>query len=142
MIQRIQSIFLLLAGIAFFALFGLPLASSNVKAGFFADTIFNVQDHVALMVLAALGGILSIATIFLFKNRPLQIKLGYLIIVLGIAIPVVASILALGTDDVKQETIRLSLGVGAPILAIIFGILAIRFIGKDNKLVRSMDRLR
>ena len=145
MIQRIQSIFLLLAAAAFFSLFGLDFASSNAEvSGFLSDKAFDIQDHIALTILAALGGALALLTIFLFNNRQLQIKLGYGVILLAIALPIVAVALFYGQFNALPTNIKLTYGIGlaAPILALIFTGLANRFINKDEKLVRSMDRLR
>lgn len=145
MIQRIQSIFLLLASVGFFLFFVFPFASSSKPMeNFFSDKIFNIQDHVALMIIAIIGGVLALVNVFLFKNRPLQIRIGYMIISLGIILPILAAILMLnegepvniGTDVNDQA------GLYLPLLIILFGGLAIRFIKKDNKLVKSMDRLR
>jgi len=145
MIQRIQTIFLLLAALAFFSLFGLDFLSSNVDTKYFLeDKFFDIQDHIALTVLAALGGALALATIFLFKNRPLQMRFGYLVMLLSIALPAVAAILFYQEWSGISNTAKLTLqlGLAAPPLALVFSILANRFIRKDEKLVKSMDRLR
>ena len=145
MIQRIQTIFLLLAALAFFSLFGLDFASSNAEhAGFLSDKAFDIQDHIALTVLAGLGGVLALVTIFLFNNRKLQLRLGYGVILLAIALPVVAIALFYGQFNALPSGVKLTYGIGlaAPVLSLIFGVLANRFINKDEKLVRSMDRLR
>jgi len=145
MIQRIQTIFLALAAVAFFSLFGLDFASSSAEhAGFLSDKAFDIQDHIALTVLAALGGILALATIFLFNNRKLQIKLGYGVILLAIALPLAAAALFYGEFSTLPANVKLTYGIGlaAPILALVFTGLANRFINKDEKLVKSMDRLR
>jgi len=145
MIQRIQTIFLLLAALAFFSLFGLDFLSSNINTQqFLADKSFDIQDHIALTVLAALGGVLALATIFLFENRSLQMRFGYLVMLLSIALPAVAAILFYQEWSGISNTAKLTLqlGLAAPALSLIFSILANRFIRKDEKLVKSMDRLR
>ncbi len=145
MIQRIQSIFLLLSGGTFFAQFGLPFATSETAGGnYLSDAVYNIQDHTALLVLAILGGALALGAIFLFKNRPLQMRLSYLVIVLSIILPVAAAMLFLQAGNSLDGSSGINDGFGLymPILGIIFTILAIRFIKKDDNLVRSMDRLR
>lgn len=145
MIQRIQSIFLFLASAAFFGLFAFPFATSTKPMkNFFSDMVYNVQDHVALLVIVGLTGLLSLVNIFLFKNRPLQIRIGYLIISLGILIPIVAALLMMndGTPVKPSAEVNDGFGLYLPFIGIIFSILAVRFIKKDNKLVKSMDRLR
>lgn len=145
MIQRIQTIFLFLAALAFAALFQFPFAISDVaNSGFLADKDFDIYDNEVLMILAGLGGLIAFVAIFLFKNRPLQIRLSYLVIILGVLLLVVASVLFYNEATVvfEKSQINDSLGLYMPVLGLIFGFLAARFIGKDEKIVRSADRLR
>ena len=74
MIQRIQTIFLLLASGASLGLFGLPFASGSDTAQneLLADGAFALNDHIGLMAAFAVAGALTLAAIFLFKNRGLQ----------------------------------------------------------------------
>jgi len=146
MIQRIQSIFLLLASGSLFSLFGIPFASSNqADSNLFADKVYNIFDNPILMTLAVLGGVIALVNIFLFKNRSLQLRLDYLVITLSLILPILAMFLVFQSGEVAGPEIEISenyLGLGLPILAIVFAILANRFISKDQKLVKSMDRLR
>ncbi len=145
MIQRIQTIFLLLAAIAFFLLFQFPFAVSNIaNPGILADKDFDIFDNIVLIVLTALGGLIALIAIFLYKNRPLQIRLSYLVIILGIILILVAAILFYNEAANIMDKVGISDGLGLfmPVLAFIFGFLAARYIRKDEKLVRSADRLR
>ena len=145
MLQRIQSIFLLLTSGCFFSLFGVNFASSNKSAeGIFSDQLYNVLDNPVLIGMAGVGGILALITIFLFKNRPLQLRLGYLLIVLSILLPLVAFLLMYneGSQNAPNVEINDGMGIYLPVVALITTVLANRFIKKDNKLVKSMDRLR
>lgn len=157
MIQRPQSIFLLLAAIALGSLFapGLSFSEIQIKGNaqsealqstFYADGLFNITDHITLISLTALGALVSLIAIFLFGNRSRQKLLSRMGIVFSVLLsaaavfyfyvdyPVIENISGLELDP--------SLGAINPLLAIVFLILAIRFINKDEKLVRSMDRLR
>ncbi len=146
MLQRIQSIFLLLASASGFGLFGLPFASTpeTVQSStLFADSIYNIQDNPMLLLFFTLAGILTFAAIFLFKNRKLQIKLsqfGIISNILGIVVAVVFFI----QDSKTFQTAKIddSIGLFLPVLFLIFAFLAIKFIKKDLKIVSSMDRLR
>ncbi|MEM9548304.1 MAG: DUF4293 domain-containing protein [Bacteroidota bacterium] len=145
MLQRIQSIFLLLTSGAFFSLFGFDFAISNKSLeGVFADQVYNVMDNPILIGLAALGGILALVSIFMFKNRPLQLRLGYLLMILSVLLLVAAILLMLGeglptnVGDIVDD----SIGMYIPIVALITTILANRYIKKDDNLVKSSDRLR
>ena len=145
MIQRIQSVLLLLAAAAVFALFKLPFGSSETIAGsaLFNDGIFSIQDHVGLLGLFCAAGAIAFISIFLFNNRPLQLKLSRVAIIANVIGIILAAVLfmqdsnAMGAAVPKEE-----LGLGLPVLSIIFAALAIRFINKDENLVKSMDRLR
>lgn len=145
MIQRIQSIFLLLSGVSFFSLFGVPFATSMVSIPeLLSDMVYNVQDSPILMVLAGLGGLVSIGAIFLFNNRAFQIKMSYLAIVFSILLPLVAFLLIYNeqTFTTQSDKINDAFGLYLPFICLILSILAARFISKDEKTVRSMDRLR
>ncbi|WP_235299151.1 DUF4293 domain-containing protein [Portibacter marinus] len=144
MIQRIQTIFLFLASACFFGLFGLPLATSETAmAGLFADRVYNIFDNPILIGVTCIGGVLALIAIFLFKNRPLQKKLGYGTLTLAILFIIVAIWLVVqDTESELTSNIDERLGLGLPLLAIFFVLFANRYIGKDEKLVKSMDRLR
>jgi hypothetical protein len=145
MLQRIQSILLLLAGGAFFSLFKVNFATSDKSAtGLFSDQLYNILDNPILIVMTVIGGGLALANIFLFRNRPLQLRLGYLIIVFCILLPLVAGLLMYneGSLNAPNVTIEDGFGIYMPLLALVLTVLANRFIKKDNNLVKSMDRLR
>lgn len=143
MIQRIQSIFLFLAAAALLGLFGLPFASTEepvTASALFADQKYNILDHTAISVLFGLAAVLYLLSIFLFKNRKLQMRLTT-----GAILGVVAGSAVVGvllSQDAAAQTAQLGLGLGLPVLAIVFAALAYRNIKKDDKLVQSMDRLR
>ncbi len=145
MIQRIQSIFLILAAASFFALFYMPFASSDqVAAGVLNDQIYSVEDHILLGALCILGGLLSLVAIFLYKNRPLQLRLGYFVMVFAVLIIITAVMVFLNESQGIDSKVNISegFGIGMPILTIILVALANRFIKKDQNLIKSMDRLR
>lgn len=143
MIQRIQSIFLLLAAGTSFGVLGSSFANAKaaVASPIFADQVYNVQDNIALLVVFAVAGALALASIFLFKNRKTQLQIS--------TVAMVANLLGLGyaafllyQDQVNVASLTVSVGAFLPLIAILLEILANRAIRKDNKLVRSMDRLR
>ncbi|MGJ0491958.1 DUF4293 domain-containing protein [Methylobacter sp.] len=145
MIQRIQTIFLFLSALCFGTLLKLPFAiSDKPSAQFLSDKIYDITDHVALLIVAGLGATLSLISIFLFKNRKLQLKFGYLIIILAILLPIVAFLLFTNESKNIDPTVQVhdQLGIFVPVVAILFSALANYYIRKDDKLVKSMDRLR
>ncbi len=144
MIQRIQSVFFLLAAGSFGALFGLPIATSTAPATpFLEDLVFNVLDQPLLAAIAGLGAALALATIFLFRNRTLQVRLGFVVVALAFLL-VGISYFQYTNLAAAQSGGGLTLGPGLfiPAGAILFGWLATFFVRKDEKVVRSMDRLR
>lgn len=146
MIQRIQSIFLLLAGGAALGLFGLPFARTPEAiegSVIFSDALYNVNDQIGLSVLFGLAGALALIAIFLFRNRSLQSKASLSALILN-AGGLVFGIyyLTQNITEAGKQAINDGLGMYLPVLSILFCFLAYRFIRKDEKLVRSMDRLR
>jgi hypothetical protein len=146
MIQRIQSVYLLLAAAANFILFKLPFAEATVPAidsTLFKDGVYTIQDNMMLLISYVLAGALALGAIFLFKNRPLQTKVALGAIVCT-AIAVILTIMNYIQDKVQTTgtEIKDGYGLGMPVFAIIFALVAIRYIRKDSALVKSMDRLR
>ncbi len=145
MIQRIQSLFYLLAAICAGVVFLKPLASSNQSAApYLEDQLFDVQDHTILLVVAALAVLLPFVSIFLFKNRPVQKRIGYLSIIFSLLIIVAASLLFFNVGSTMDQSVEIKdeMGLYFPVGAIIFSMIANYFVNKDDKLVSSMDRLR
>lgn len=142
MIQRIQSIFLLLSAGASFGTLVLPFANAPtaLASPIFADRVYNVQDHIVLLVLFAVAGALAVASIFLYKNRATQMRLAIIALLVNLAGLTFAVIYLL--QQVDFASIAYSIGIFLPLLAVVFLWLAQRNIRKDEKLVRSIDRLR
>ena len=72
MIQRIQTVFLLLAAAAAFCLFAFPFASTAqaVSASdMFADGFYDISDNIALQILFSLAGVLAFVSVLLFKLK-------------------------------------------------------------------------
>lgn len=145
MIQRIQSIFLLIAGMGYFAVFFLPVATAEETFGtIMADGVFQVDEYVWLLLVAVLAVLLSVANIFLFKNRNVQKKLCLVTSVLGLAWIVIAFSKILYLEEKAGGETVVSHGAAfiAVLLAIVFTAMAFHFIRKDDKLVKSMNSLR
>lgn len=145
MIQRIQSVFFLLAAGSFGALFGLPIATSSAPATpFLEDLVFNVLDQPLLAALAGIGAALALATIFLFRNRTLQVRLGFVVVALAFLLVGISYLQYSNLASAQSAGGGLALGPGLflPAGAVLFGYLATHFVRKDEKVVRSMDRLR
>lgn len=147
MIQRIQTIFLFLAAVFMLGLLAFPMAStpSAVQgSALLDDGTYTVQDNPVLLGLFLVSGALALVAVFLFRNRILQMRLTIFSTIAGI-IGAILTVLFLWQDQkVLEASASLNDGLGAylPLLGIAALFLAYRYIGKDEKLVRSMDRLR
>lgn len=153
MIQRIQSVYLLLAGIAMAVMFFLPLGS------FFGDDCYFVfglrglselvclkevnVNTIPLFITAAAAGLLSIVSIFLFHDRLLQVKLIRFNILINLAVVI---FMYFGYIDpiVKKTatTVEYGSGVYFPLISLVLLFLAMRAVLNDEKKVRAADRLR
>lgn len=125
MIQRIQSVFMLLASIV---LGGLVQASDDVDVPYFR------------IIAGILVGFIFV-NIFLYKNRKLQILLNNISIVINallIGLSVYWLLNLSGGIDFPEKGIEPILSL----IAIVFLLLANKNITKDERLVKSVDRLR
>ncbi len=136
MLQRIQTIWLLLASVCAFLTLKLPFYSgTNAKA--IASYPLKGTETILLLSITIALGLLSLFTLFLFKNRVLQLRLC----ILGIIIE--AILLFLYFKQVQTFTVgTYSLTVLLHGFIIVFLLLAARAINKDEKMVKSSDRLR
>ncbi len=133
---------MLLAAIVMALLFKLPMAKSlKNNEGMVLNGSLESIDHVALISVNALSLVLIIAAIALFKNRPLQLKLNAVNMLIALALPIAAYFL-LRSEQGQGPILSLVPGSFFPALAILLLILANRAIRKDDKLVKSADRLR
>lgn len=96
-----------------------------------------------MLALFSLAGIAAIGSIFLFKNRKIQMRLTLLSLLVTVAGIVWSFIFySQALKALSDQTYKDELGRFLPLLALVFMTLAYRFIRKDEKLVKSMDRLR
>ncbi|MGQ1891954.1 DUF4293 domain-containing protein [Thermophagus sp. OGC60D27] len=155
MIQRIQTVYLFLAALLTGTLFFMTIADMATMDSFYELTwkgIFKVESEttttlvvptMALSILTIAATAISFITIFLFKKRVLQIRLCGLN--MGLLPGLSGLIYYLGKTGAKNLNVTdLSFNwpLVFPLIALILVFLAIRAIGKDEALVRSMDRIR
>jgi hypothetical protein len=138
-LQRIQSVYLFLASLVGSSLFLLPFASGPIEAqGVLSDGYLNINDNIGLIILTVLVVVLSLATIFLYNNRILQMNLGKLNILVTLGLFGFAAYLFYTIQTIAT----LSGGLFMPILVVVFVVLANKNINKDEKLVKDSNRLR
>lgn len=135
MIQRIQTIWLLLAATA--SLLSLKFSFYSGMKDNNVFTQLNGLSVFVLLILSVAVALLALATIFLFKNRKLQTQLS----ILGFLLQVIAVVIYfLETEKFVEGNYALTaiLTLTVPV----FFILAWMGIRKDEKLIKSMNRLR
>ena len=145
MIQRIQSVFLAICSLGFGSHFITNLATSAEPIPqYMTDKVFEIQDHIILIILTVLGIVVSLGAIFLYNNRILQQRMSIFTIILSLFVPLVSFLLIFTEKTFTGDFSKIhdSAGLYLCLVPVVFGILAYRSIGKDEKLVRSMDRLR
>ena len=138
MIQRKQTIWLLLAAVFAAVTFRLPFYTGERLVDNIASTLhLDATTNIWFTILTALAGAIAFVNIFLFDNRNLQLKLCYL----GIFVTVILLILYfLELVHFTKGSVSLWCLFYIGILA--FYILAARGIWRDENLIKSMDRLR
>ena len=141
MIQRIQSLWLLIVALAAFATYTLTLYIGKLSDGTIKE--FLLADNFLLVIFIISLGILAIICLFLFKNRKLQFKLSVLGVIFSIGFLILEYV---KVEDFKQDNLiqtgSYQIGALLPIVMVIFFFLAARGVYRDEKLVKSMDRLR
>ncbi len=145
MIQRIQSVWLLLAALCNGGLFFFDIYRAHTMING-VDTLqsIRVNDHYPSLLIALVVTIMPLVAIFLFKNRKRQ-KLMTILAMVFTAGLITQMLTRVGnlTNQVPAPT-NGSYWIGAvlPAVAIIFLGMAIGGINRDQKLVKSLDRLR
>lgn len=137
-IQRIQTVYLLLAAIAMAVFAFLPaVAVGQEMIGAFTPV---TQPNYLLACLDALVVVLAVIAIFKFKNLKLQMKLCAIDALLTLVLVTVAVVLAFRGHDASQ--VVPSLWLMLPVAAVVLFVLARRAIARDKKLLSDSTRLR
>ena len=136
MLQRIQTIYLLgAAGVSAGLTFVFNLWITEGGLNVFA------KDDLLYLGLFLGSAVLSVISIFMYKNRKSQFMLGRLNIILNF---ILLGFFVYQSLNVSGETAVSEKGIGMflPIVSIVLLALANKAIKKDEDLVKSVDRLR
>ena len=136
MIQRIQSIWLLIASVVTF----LTLKLSFYSGTYLPDNLYhqlNGTQNPGLMISTIALGVLTLITIFLFKNRVTQLWLCIVAILLDVLI---LFLYYQQTKDFTRGDYAFTAVLHIVIIAAL--VLAARGINKDEKLIKDSNRLR
>lgn len=138
MIQRLQSLWLLIAATFIFLTYTLPFFSGTItKEDSMQFEKLNASYSFIPLVLTAILGVGCVIIIFLFRNRKLQLRLTILACAVSILnIVIYFSEMRKFTNGSLSFTAILYFAI--PVLFILAAI----SIRKDEKLVKSMDQLR
>lgn len=137
MIQRIQSVWLLLAAICILLTIQLPFYSGINDAAVPYHELTAASGGFGILAVTLLVAVVAVVAIFLYKTRIAQLRLC-----------VVAIIAELGLLFLYyQRTTAFTIGTFSltsvlHLLVILFFVLAARGINADEKLIKNSDRLR
>lgn len=151
MIQRAQTIYLILVAICAGLTFIFPFSTYDVDGAEIAYNAFGFklgsESILKIPLFPLFAGIaaLSLFSIFLFKKRKLQLRLNQVnyLLILG---TIVLMFIDFGSlEDALGEsakTVSYGIGMFLPVACLVFNFLANRGIKNDEKLINSLDRLR
>lgn len=148
MIQRVQTLWMILAAIAVFltikfSFYGGTLALQNTSggvSGLVSDTGYHLvtaTDNFLILILTSALGTGIIINIFLFKHRSIQIR----IIIAAIIVECLIVFLYI-RETQKYSQGNFNIWSILHLLIIIFLIMAAKGIYNDSKLIKESDRLR
>lgn len=155
MIQRIQTVYLLLTAIlgVLFLTGGILIFTSTTSndlivrlTGIYTvggeSGIEKIYTPVLLPAILIIIPVISLITIFLFKNRKLQMKsnLGLIILIMVLILLLLFQIISISSEFHVNFSPGLKLGI--PLLMMICSVMSYRAIRKDEDMVKSFDRLR
>ena len=155
MIQRIQTVYLLAVASMFIALLFLPLAVIRTNDSLYSFGIDGLQTTTSitelvyptwsLMAIAAVIILLSFIIIFTYKKRILQMRMCVYnaLLIIGFCALFGFYLWQFGkSPELPDMKINFRFWAAFPVVALILNYLAIRNIGADEAMIRSLDRLR
>lgn len=152
MIQRIQSIFLLLAILASGLMFLFPILNLVSQTGdewrLTAKALSRTVDgEVLFMVLPftihlSLATLIPLVVLFLYKVRSLQVRLTLINMVLTLGLLVLMFLYGVKGSLQLEGSITPGFISIMPIISFILQLMAFRAIRRDDLLIRGLDRIR
>ncbi len=149
MIQRIQTIFLLISGILLAILLFAPLAVLQIDDATFYEIYTkgyvmesNIQYSYSLLIFNAITILLTLMIIFMYKNRIAQMRFCVYNIILLIGLQGVIFYTIYATASKLEAEVFLEYAALLPIVAAILHFIAFKYIKRDEELVKAADRIR
>lgn len=153
MIQRKQSLWLFIAallnaGVLYFDIYKYniaipkPLLTEQVMVS--TPQTIKVADHFPSLLIALVMILLPLVTIFMYKKRKQQVAMAFVSILAVLSFMTMSLKRVNHVSTLTPAPTNESYWIGAilPVVALVFLVLAIIGIRKDDKLVKSADRLR
>lgn len=152
MLQRIQSVYLLVVAILLVVALCMPVGSF-IGADGITENVFkplglsmadgSFQSTWGLFGLLLLSVIIAFCTIFLFRNRMLQVRMTIFnsVLLVGYYIAFLVFMFVL-KSDLEAMSFKLGWALCLPAVSIILNYLAFRAIYRDELMVKASDRLR
>lgn len=152
MIQRIQSVYLLVAAV-FTAIFTFSHLV-EIKSGEYlyyitAFGVFDTNSTAEALFSTTFFGLFALALvflkifiIFLYKNRAIQIRLSIISIVANLGLIGLIYYLSLNATSQLESVTSYKIPVIFPLVSVVLLVLAILSIRKDDNLVKSLNRIR
>ena len=156
MIQRIQTLYLFIATIAIALTFIFPIAGYYGELHIYQLNAFEMKNMVPgepsifssafaypISIFVVAIALICLFIILMFKNRKRQISLTKIAVLLNIIL-IIALFFVYSRMIQAEIAVEESFKTGAflPLISLVFMLLAIRSIKKDDELIRSADRLR
>jgi hypothetical protein len=155
-IQRIQTLYLLAAGMLMALMLFFPLAEVAADgSGFYTvysmgwylgeggDTADMAMPTWPVFILVGVLVLLPLFTVFLYRKRKLQIRISVYCIILAFGlIGLIYYFFLIGFRQLDEPAYAFRFPLIVPAIFIVLMYLAFRGIRKDEILVRSLDRIR
>lgn len=154
MIQRIQTVYLLLAAAVLVVCLSLPVGvfvSDGMTSGMkmynliiVENAVFHTYNHNACALFFALlaSCALSLLAIFKYKNRPFQARMCVMADVLIVVWYLMYAFYAWSLQKSYGVPFSVSWTVVLPFVAFVLDIMARRAVMRDERLVKAADRIR
>ncbi len=147
MIQRIQTVYLFVSVLIIASMMKLKLADLSVNDQlytFMARGIYNgetlVFNGLAIFIFIWVIVLLHLFVIFKYKKRILQIRI--LVFAMVMLLGLFGMFFYFTYAGFTEAKVAFKIPVVFPVVAVILDYLAIRAIGKDEALIRSLNRIR
>ena len=145
MLQRKQTLWLFIAallnaGVFYFGLYSYHVMENGVDMA----KMMRVNDHFPLLLIALVMTLLPLITLFMYNNRKRQMRMSFVSILAIISFVSLTLSRVTNLSKLVPPPTNESYWIGAvlPVIALVFLFMAIFGIRRDEKLVKSVDRLR